>query len=192
MIPFSRQEKLILLILSTVAIVALGITFWANFNAQRAISSKENVLVVQVDGAVKQPGIYRVKEGTRIFEILEKAGGTTEDAFLNDVNLAQPVYDGQRVFIPSRGKGDNTSSSFSTNLTQFLPQPDASLETKRINVNTASKEELIALPGIGEALAQRIIEYRQTHGPFHRPEDLLEIKGIGPKKLDRIRDLISF
>ncbi|MCX7667450.1 MAG: ComEA family DNA-binding protein [Atribacterota bacterium] len=190
MIQFSRQEKLTLLILSTVAVVILGVVFWANFSAQQKLSQKEDIIIVQVDGAVKQPGIYKVKEGTRIFELLEKAGGTTENAVLNDMNLAQPAYDGQRVFIPSRT--ENTPSSFSTNLTQFLPQSDTSSVAKRVNVNTASKEELISLPGIGEAIAQRIIEYRQTHGPFHKPEDLLEVKGIGPKKLDQIRDLISF
>lgn len=192
MIQFSRQEKLTLLLLSTVAIVFLGVTFWANFNAQRKYSQRETMLIVQVDGAVHRPGVYKVKEGTRIFELLEEAGGTTENAVLNDMNLAQPVYDGQRVFIPSRTAQGDTSSSFSTNLAQFLPQSDTSSTTKRINVNTASKEELISLPGIGETIAQRIIEYRQTHGPFHRPEDLLAVKGIGPKKLDQIRDLISF
>lgn len=192
MIQFSRQEKLTLLILSTVAIVALGVTFWANFNAQRKLSQREAMLIVQIDGAVQHPGVYKVNEGTRIFELLEKAGGTTENAVLNDINLAQPVYDGQRVFIPSRTAQGDTSPSFSTNLTQFLPQANTSSGTKRINVNTASQEELVSLPGIGEVIAQRIIEYRQTHGPFHKPEDLLEVKGIGSKKLDRIRDLISF
>ena len=192
MIQFSRQEKLVLLILSAVAVVVLAFTFVANFNAQRRLSEKETFLIVQVDGAVARPGVYKVKEGTRIFEILQEAGGTTPGADLEGINLAQPVYDGQRVSIPSHQNRETPSQSFSTNLDQFLPQLSASAGTKRININTASQEELVSLPGIGEVIAKRIIEHRETHGPFRRPEDLLEVKGIGPKKLEKIRDLISF
>jgi competence protein ComEA len=193
MIQFSRQEKLVLLILSAVAVVALALTFFTNFNAQRKLSEKETVMVVQVDGAVVNPGVYKVKEGTRVFEILQEAGGTTSGADLGGINLAQPVYDGQRISIPSRQKQENPAQSFSTNFDQFLPQEARTpAGTKRININTASQEELVSLPGIGEVIAKRIIEYRQSQGPFRRPEDLLKVKGIGPKKLEKIRDLISF
>ncbi len=191
MIQFSRQEKLVLLILSAVAVVALALAFWANLGTQRRASEREVVFIVQVDGAVAKPGIYRVREGTRLFEVLDAAGGVTPNAVLQDLNLAQPVYDGQRILIPSREE-ESTPQTFSTNLGQFIPQASAPQETKLINVNTASQKELVALPGIGETIAQRIIEYRKTHGPFHRPEDLLAVKGIGPKKLEKIRDLISF
>ena len=193
MIQFSRQEKLVLLILSAVAVVALALTFFTNFNAQRKLSEKETVMVVQVDGAVVNPGVYKVKEGTRVFEILQEAGGTTSGADLGGINLAQPVYDGQRISIPSRQKQENPAQSFSTNFDQFLPREARTpAGTKRININTASQEELVSLPGIGDVIAKRIIEYRQSQGPFRRPEDLLKVKGIGPKKLEKIRDLLSF
>ena len=193
MIQFSRQEKLVLLILSAVAVVVLALAFVANFNAQQRLSEKETLLIVQVDGAVARPGVYKVKEGTRVFEILQEAGGTTSGADLEGINLAQPVYDGQRISIPSHQNREAPSQSFSTNLGQFLPREVRTpAGTKRININTASQEELVSLPGIGGVIAKRIIEYRQSQGPFRRPEDLLKVKGIGPKKLEKIRDLISF
>lgn len=190
MMPLSRQEKLVLVVISTVALVALTLVFWVNLNAQRRFLTREQTVIVQVDGAVLRPGIYRVKENTRVFEVLEEAGGTTTDANLQGMNLAQPVYDGQRIVIPSRKTSEG--SQFSTNLSQFVPQTSSPPGSSHINVNTATLEELVALPGIGEVIAKRIIEYRETHGPFRRPEDLLEVKGIGPKKLEKIKDLVSF
>lgn len=195
MTSFSRQEKLVLLLVASVAVVALTLVLWINFGIQRKSQEKESIFIVQIDGAVISPGIYRVREGTRLFEVLEMAKGTTADADLNGLNLAQPVYDGQRISIPSRKNPEQENPSFSTNLGEFIQTERESLgatTSDRINVNTASLEELVTLPGIGEVIAQRIIDYRKQHGPFHRPEDLLGVQGIGSKKLEKIKDLVTF
>jgi len=181
-VDFSQQEKLALLIISLVAALGLGFIAGRSFLAPGV--GEDSLIVIQVDGAVNFPGIYRVKSGTRIFEALEVAGGTTGDAQIEGINLALPVYDGQRILVPS--------SSFSPppegRATAFEVRSGNSL----VNVNTASQKELESLPGVGEVIAQRIIEYREQNGPFYRPEQLLEVKGIGEKKLEAIKDLITF
>ncbi|MGQ9473363.1 MAG: helix-hairpin-helix domain-containing protein [Candidatus Caldatribacteriaceae bacterium] len=195
MTSFSRQERLVLLLVASGAVVALTLVLWINFGIQRKSQERESIFIVQIDGAVTSPGIYQVREGTRLFEVLEMAKGATANADLSGLNLAQPVYDGQRISIPSRKNPGQETLSFSTNLGDLLQTKRESLETttpNRINVNTASLEELVTLPGIGEVIAQRIIDYRKQHGPFRQLEDLLGVQGIGPKKLEKIKDLITF
>jgi len=181
-VDFSRQEKLALLIISLVVALGLGFITWRNFSTPEV--GEETLLVIQVDGAVNSPGIYRVKPGTRIFEALELAGGTREDAQTEGLNLALPVYDGQRVSIPS--------TTISPSLKEEAISPQVQPALQLVNVNTASQKELESLPGIGEVIAQRIIEYREQNGAFSRPEDLLKVKGIGEKKLEAIKNLITF
>ena len=183
---FSRQEKLALLIISLVVALGLGFIAWRNFSTPQV--GEETLLVIQVDGAVNSPGIYRVKPGTRIFEALELAGGTREDAQIEGLNLALPVYDGQRVSIPS----STTSTTSSPSLKEEAISPQVQPALQLVNVNTASQKELESLPGIGEVIAQHIIEYREQNGAFSRPEDLLKVKGIGEKKLEAIKNLITF
>lgn len=179
---FSRQEKLVLLIISLVATLGLGFVAGRSFFVQEV--GEDPLVVIQVDGAVNSPGIYRVKSGTRVFEALEVAGGAKEDAWIEGINLALPVYDGQRIMVPS--------SSFSLSTEERVVPFEARPGNPLVNVNTASSKELESLPGIGEVIAQRIIEYREQSGPFYRPEQLLEVKGIGEKKLEAIKDLITF
>ncbi len=193
MTSFSRQEKLVLIIVSVVLACFLGFTWWMNLSAKSERKTHEAIFVIHVDGAVRNPGVYRVKEGTRVFEALQEAGGTTQEADLQTLNLAQPVYDGQKIVVPHKMVEEPAQNRFSSNLAQFVPMnTPSSASSHLVNVNTASLEELVALPGIGETIAQRIIEYRTLHGPFRSPQDLLNIKGIGSKKLEQIKDLITF
>ncbi|MDI3542590.1 MAG: competence protein ComEA [Candidatus Atribacteria bacterium] len=182
---FSRQERLALLLISLVTALGLGFIAGKNFYPPKVSDNAEKtLLVIQVDGAVNSPGIYQVTPGTRIFEALELAGGTREDAQTESLNLALPVYDGQRISIPS--SLFLSSPEGKTTVSQVQPA------LQLINVNTASQKELESLPGIGEVIAQRIIEYREQNGSFSRPEDLLKVKGIGEKKLEAIKTLITF
>lgn len=180
MTPLTQREKVFALCASLCALLCIGVVWWVSAPKPPNPTS----FVVQIEGAVNRPGVYEVPEGTRLFELLERAGGTKEDADLRGFNLAAPLYDGQKVTIPtvSPHPEEHVSS----------PQKMQVSGASRINVNTASSKELETLPGIGPVLAQRIVEYRETHGPFRTPEDLLKVKGIGPRKLENIRDRITF
>lgn len=182
MISLSRREKVIALCTSFCAFLFIGVVWWL----QRP-KAEAPPLVVHIEGAVQRPGVYEIPVGTRLFELIERAGGAKESADLRGLNLAAPLYDGQKVTIPTllpqEEKAENPQ----------IASPEVQRSTTPlVNVNTASQKELESLPGIGEVLAQRIIEYRETHGPFQTPEDLLKVRGIGPKKLEKIRDRITF
>ncbi len=183
MIAFSQREKILAISAALLALLLVVVVWWGN----RPRASSPSIIVVHVEGAIRRPGVYRVKEGTRIYELIEEAGGTTEEADLRSLNLAAFLYDGQKLIIPA-------TSSGTLLVTSPLPSSLARIpsSTAIVNVNTASVKELEVLPGIGEVLAQRIVEYRENNGPFKTPEDLLKVRGIGPKKLEEIRDLISF
>ncbi len=137
---------------------------------------------VHVTGAVQEPGVCVLPLGAIVQDAIEAAGGALPEARLEALNLAAPLADGEQVNVP--GGPEATSPPSATG----SPTPGAG----RISVNTASVAELDLLPGIGPALAQNIIDYREGHGPFLVPEDLLDVPGIGPAKLDLIRDLITF
>ncbi len=150
-------------------------------------NSSSMEIYVQLSGAVNNPGVYRVREGCRLFELIKLSGGLAPDADGNAVNLARVVKDGEKIYIPRIGEGKENRTGFSHNA--GLSSKDRS---GLINVNTASKEELEKLPGIGKVIAERIIKYRKEHGFFSAPSDLLGVKGIGKKKLERIRSMITF
>ncbi|MBV8480957.1 MAG: ComEA family DNA-binding protein [Actinobacteria bacterium] len=131
-------------------------------------------LVVDVAGAVRRPGLYRLAPGTRIADAVAAAGGTTAKADSTLVNLAAPLADGEQVLVPARGAAAGGA-----------PSPTAPLD-----LNTASAEQLDALPGVGPATAQKIVDYRQQHGPFHTVDELEGVPGIGPSKLAQLKGLV--
>ncbi len=150
-------------------------------------------LVVHVVGAVARPGVYTLPPGSRIVDALEAAGGPRPDAALEALNLARPLEDGQQVYVPSRTEPAPTwlapsPTALSAPASTDIP-PDASQEA-RLNLNTATEKELESLPGIGPVLARRIVTYRAMHGPFHRVEDLLDVQGIGPVLLEKLRPYV--
>jgi len=135
-------------------------------------------IVAHVTGAVANPGVVALPFGSRVQDALNAAGGALPEADLSHTNLAAPVLDGTQINIPYSPANSQTSTSSS---------PPASL----VNINTATADELAALPGIGPVTAQRIVEYRTQFGPFSTLEDLTLVFGIGPATLDQIRDLIT-
>jgi competence protein ComEA len=144
---------------------------------------------VYVSGAVAHPGVYALPWDSRVEQAVAAAGGGTADADLLRVNLAQRVHDEQQIYVPHKSEA----------VTPVLPTPvpptpiagTSSIPGQKVNINTASAAELEALPGIGPVLAQRIIDYRQTNGPFRTPEDMKRVKGIGDVTFERLRDLIT-
>lgn len=181
MIFSSRREKTLALGVSLCAFFFIGIVWWVN----RPKVHNPVFFVVQIEGAVRNPGVYKVPEGTRLFELIEYAGGAQDNANLQGLNLAAFLYDGQKVTVPFLPRSEENSRHTTT-------RTPSSSGTSLVNVNTASLKELESLPGIGAVLAQRIIEYREQHGPFKTLEDLLKVKGIGPKKLEKLRDCVTF
>lgn len=139
-------------------------------------------IYVHLCGAVLYPGVYRVPEQSRVVDVIEHAGGLSEDAAGDYINQAEQVTDGQRVYIPNREevKDIKPEEYYSGNNSAAKHSAAKSTEASRqlVNINTADKAELMELPGIGETKAASIIEYRKTSGAFQKIEDLMKIPGI--------------
>jgi competence protein ComEA len=138
-------------------------------------------LVVDVVGAVRRPGLYRLREGTRIADAVARAGGASPKAALALVNLAAPLADGEQVVVPARGAPGAAAA----------PPPAAGASPAApLDLNTATAEQLDALPGIGPATAAKIVDFRQTHGPFHAVDELDAVPGIGPARIAQLKGLV--
>ncbi|GAV31137.1 MAG: ComEA family DNA-binding protein [Anaerosomatales bacterium] len=138
-------------------------------------------VVVHVVGAVRRPGVYSLPAGSRVGDAVAAAGGTLGNAATEAVNLARVLNDGEQVRIPS---ADEASAAVAASGV-------ASDAPRKVNINTATAAELDALPGIGPATAQKIVDDRARNGPFASPEDLMRVPGIGPKKFDALKDLVT-
>ena len=140
-------------------------------------------LVVDVAGAVRRPGLYRLAQGSRIADALTRAGGATARAAVDGVNLAAPLVDGEQVVVPLRVPGGGAAA-----VSPAGSSPGAS--SGPVSLSAATVEQLDALPGIGPVTAQKIVDYRTEHGAFHSVEELDAISGIGPAKLDQLQGLV--
>ncbi len=136
------------------------------------------VVVVHVAGAVVEPGVVTVPEGTRVADVIDAAGGAVPDADLDAINLAAPVEDGQQVYLPHEGEAARP----------FPGAGAAENSEPLVNLNSADAPTLERLTGIGPALAAEIVAWRTEHGPLESVEDLLQVSGIGPATLERLRD----
>ncbi|HYZ93892.1 MAG TPA: helix-hairpin-helix domain-containing protein [Actinomycetota bacterium] len=145
---------------------------------------KTRTIYVHVGGAVRRPGLYRLEDGARVDDAVRAAGGVLEDADLDALNLAARVKDGDKILVPAEGQGEGGGSA--------PPGSQAAgQQGSLVNLNTASLSDLETLPGIGPALAQRILDFREKNGGFRTVEDLLEVPGIGSKKFEELRDLVT-
>lgn len=141
-------------------------------------------VVVYIYGAVASPGVYTLPDGSRMYELIEAAGGLLEEADNRVLNQAEVLRDGQQVVVYTKEEAVD------------LPVPDSGAgksgsNGKKVNLNTASAEELMTLSGIGEARAQAIIAYREQHGGFRSIEEIMEIEGIKEKLFEKIREQIE-
>ena len=161
-------------------------------------TGEEEMIIVHVSGEVKEPGIVKLEEGERIADAIEKAGGATDDADLSKLNLAYVLEDGVKVRIPKKNEEENAGEYVSEESGEEVIQ-EGSVEaeestqttSKVVNINKANQEELMTLPGIGEATAQKIIDYRKENGNFQTIEDIKNVSGIGDSKFNQIKSLIK-
>ena len=148
----------------------------------------KRLVYVHVGGAVRSAGLYRLPVGARVDDAVRMAGGPTKDADLDALNLAAKVKDGDKVLVPRRGAATSDGSPPAPGGSGSSAAPGAAgAHSALVNLNSATAADLETLPGIGPALAQRIIAFRTDHGGFRRVEDLLEVAGIGPKKFEELK-----
>ena len=138
-------------------------------------------IYVHICGAVINPGVYQVPVGTRVYQALELAGGSSDDAYLSGINLADKLADGQKVYIPAEGE----------NAEGILSIDSGGVQSVMININTASEAELMTLPGLGQSRAKDIINYRVKNGLFESINDIMKVSGIKEAAFEKIKDLIK-
>lgn len=142
---------------------------------------------VHIAGEINKEGVYEVNNGDRLDDLVKRAGGLTKDANSKKINLAMKLEDQMKIYIPSIYDFEDETSSINDNL---LISDKPSTEIEKININKASKEELMTLPNIGEKRANAIIEYREN-SPFEKIEDIKNVTGIGEKFYQSLKDLIT-
>lgn len=138
------------------------------------------LIYVYVCGRVKNPGVYVLSEGDRLFQAVEMAGGPLPDSDVTKINMAQKLEDGQKIYIPSPEEAETMTETAGAEVPQGA-----------VNINSATRELLMTLPGIGESKADAIVAYRQSHGPFGSLEALMDVPGIKEGVYEKIKDRIS-
>ena len=207
MFNFSNQEKITVILLLILIIIGVGIVLNKSINREDnfIVNSASDItennpamqieipsVIIHITGAVKKPGVYQLKPTDRIVDAVKIAGGATEEANLDLINLAALLKDGQKIIVPYKtyseaGKEINTNRY--NNEASAYSSSTASISAK-ININTANATMLQTLSGIGPVLSERIIEYRNQNGLFGVIDDIKDVSGIGEKKFEGIKDLI--
>ena len=152
-------------------------------------ASAEFEVYVDVDGAVVRPGVYRLKDGARVSQAIDAAGGLTAEADVAGLNRASKVTDGQKIYVPTVGE-QQAAAAVGGAESGAATTPGAGSSSELVNINTASAAELQTLSGIGPSMAQSIIDERTKNGAFASVDDLMRVSGIGEKKLAKIKDCI--
>lgn len=143
-----------------------------------------SLLVVQISGAVKQPGVYSLPRGSRLQDGVKAAGGVLPEADLTKINQAGVLTDGQNIVVPKIGEIQTPPQRSADNAVKSTPGA-------LVNINTAAIADLMTLPGIGEDKAQRILQFREQNGPFTSIDQLLNIEGIGAATLEKLKPLVT-
>ena len=161
----------------------------------------ENSIIVHITGEVVNPGIVKLKEGARLIDAIESAGGKTEKADYSKVNLAYILEDGSKIYVPSvddkenqYSQGENSDlyavSSIAGSSNSSEGQASGTKKNIKVNINTAKQAELEKLPGVGPSMALKIINYRKENGKFASIEDLKKVSGIGDSKFNNLKDFV--
>lgn len=149
----------------------------------KVIEEKRSEIVVYISGAVNKPGVFKLPNDARVIDLVTVAGGLSVDADPTKINMAQLLKDGMHINVAAKmvaqGGGDISANASKVKL------------GTKININTADKSELDTLPGVGPALAEQIVEYRQANGGFNDIDGLKKVPGIGPSKFEKIKDKIT-
>jgi competence protein ComEA len=196
-LPFSRRQLLVgglvalfLLILAGRLLLRPGasasvqvppIVAPATTTAAAGAGPAARTIMVDVVGAVRRPGLYRLSEGARVADAVARAGGATRRAQLDLVNLAARISDGEQIVVPRRGAAAPSGGGGGGSAAPSGP----------VHLNSATLEQLDALPGVGPVTAQKILDYRQEHGAFASVDELDAIPGIGPARLAQLRELVA-
>jgi competence protein ComEA len=190
--PISRGRALAYVVVLVLAL-ALGGRFLLSDDrrppptralAPRALEAEPaaaRLVVVHVVGAVRTPGLFRLPDGSRVDDAIQKAGGPKPKAALELVNLAAPVADGQQVVVPSRAAAAAAAAA----------EPTAGVPGQKVHLNSATLEQLDTLPGVGPVTAQKILDYRTENGAFSAVEELDAVPGIGPARLEQLSELVD-
>ena len=190
----NRRQKIILLGLLLVGCVltSIAVDYFGQpqaleappppVKAVQSVQTQPKTIKVYISGAVNFPGTYDIPADSRVEQAIEYAGGLTEEANVERINLAKKLKDGSHINAPaqSRSRGRSQAGSGKTTATRTGP----------VNLNTATLEELDSLPGIGPATAQKILDYRAGHS-FTRVEEVMQVKGIGPAKFEQMKESIT-
>lgn len=206
----NKKQKAILIIIVTFILLFIGYYIIRKANNSKYINleteyendnneSEEEILsneqeiekkeiVIHITGAVKKQGIIKVKEGSRIADAIEMAGGVNKDADLSKINLAYLIEDGQKIYVPSIND-KNLESSITEDAGEGVIKEEGSKGSK-VNINKASQTELETLNGVGPSTALKIINYRNENGVFKKNEDIKNVPGIGETKYESLKDSI--
>ena len=168
---------LIIIILSIISIIFQNIDRKNLEEVNKKENTKNGEIAVYITGAVKNPGVYYIKENSRLSHLLDICGGILENADINKLNLAQKLVDSDKITVPIKQEKEENDE-------------EKEEGEEKININTASKEELMTLDGIGESTESKIIEYRKT-SEFIEIEDIMNVSGIGEAKFNNIKDNIT-
>lgn len=160
---------------------------------------QEKTIGIHIKGEVNNPGYYEVKNGSRLNDVIKKAGGKTNDADLNRVNLAQKVIDGEEIIIPKKGEPLDTATNSNVYYTQEnkfdkengYDRLSQEINSEIVNINSADMYQLCRISGIGEATAEEILTYRKKKGAFKSIEEIKNVKGISDRKFEEIKDKIT-
>jgi competence protein ComEA len=199
-----RGDRRIVAAVCACVALAAGVAWWragasaapASVSVPRVVeapttttSTRPSELVVDVVGAVRRPGVVHIRAGARVADAIDAAGGARPDADLVRLNLAAPVADGARVAVPAVGAPAPAVDPAA--VTGAGSSPGGVSADSPVNLNSATAEQLDELPGVGPATADAIVRDREAHGPFTSVDDLARVRGIGPAKLEQLRDLVT-
>jgi len=204
MSSFTKKEQIVILIVVLFMISVMGIKFILdglntkeepyalvnnpnenlNIKVEDERHEESSIIMVYISGQVYSPGVYELVKGDRVKDVVSLAGGLTKEADINNINLAKKISDEEKIYIPKTGEQDVNIQISNDSITSNEQKGS------KININICSSSELVSLPGIGDVIASRIIEYRKTT-PFSKIEELKNVSGIGDKKYDGIKELIT-
>jgi competence protein ComEA len=200
-VSLSRPAALVLVCAALAALVLVGSRLASTGAARQpepvaaplepVAAAAPRKVVVHVVGAVRRPGLYRLRDGDRVAEAVARAGGATRQANLAALNLAAPLADGAQVLVPERIASAVTGPSAAG---AAAPGPTGSVPgafAQKLSLSTATAEQLDALPGVGPVTAQKILDYRAEHGFVRSVDDLDAVPGIGPARIEQLRDLVT-
>ena len=195
-----KGKNLLTFIISLLIVFSIGFYIGGNYASKSEVKLQNEEISfldeevgnikVYITGEVKQSGVYELKKGSRVMDLIKIAGGVTKDGDIRELNPARPLKDGESVAVPKKDSMETTETKDAVvnNINTFQ---GGKTKDGKININKATQPELMELPGIGEVKAQAIIDYREENGSFISIEDIKEVSGIGDKTFEKIKDKIT-